>query len=157
MSRKKKTIPDIGGEDLYAAFGVAPAHPPSFREELEENLAGQDMRVVLREKGGLPKTPPSHREKLSAYPPPQAELDLHGFTGAEAERKTSEFIRRTATLHLRTVRIITGKGLHSEGPAVLPDLVEARLRELLADQQIFAFAWDKKAKHRSGALLVYLL
>jgi DNA-nicking Smr family endonuclease len=154
MRRKKKIIP--ADADLYASFGVTPADSPGFGEELEDNLARQDMTAILQEKAGPQPPPPSARAKLRSYPPPQDELDLHGATGAEADRATSSFISQAATRKLRTVRLITGKGLHSEGPAVLPDVVESRLLALKADQLIRDFAWDKKEKHRSGAVLVYL-
>ena len=157
MAKKKKNIPKLGNENLYATFGVAPKKSPSFSEELEKNLVNKDMSAVLKEKGGADKVAVSDREKLKSYPLPQDELDLHGKTGAEAERKTAYFIRTTASLRLRTVRIITGKGLHSDGPAVLPDVVETKLKELKAENRIFDFAWEKKEKHKSGAVIVYLL
>ncbi|MDF1578580.1 MAG: Smr/MutS family protein [Desulfobulbales bacterium] len=156
MAGKKKNIPRLDREDFYSAFGAAPENEPSFPEELEKNLARTDIKSILREKGGPGKKPLSDREKLQSYPPPQEELDLHGHTGGEAERKTANFIRQAAALKYRTIRIITGKGLHSDGPAVLPDVVEGKLQELQAEKLIFAFAWEKGEKHRSGAVLVYL-
>jgi DNA-nicking Smr family endonuclease len=156
MARKKKTIPKLGNENFYSTFGVVPKKSSGFVEELENNLAHQDMSSILEEKAGPDKAPLSDREKLESYPHPQEELDLHGKTGAEAERKTTTFIRETASLQLRTVRIITGKGLHSDGPAVLPDVVETKLKELQAKNRIFAFAWEKGEKHKSGSVIVYL-
>ena len=157
MTRKKKTIPKLGNENFHTTFGVAPKNSPGFVEELENNLAHQDMRSILKEKDGPDKPPLSDREKLKSYPPAQEDLDLHGKTGPEAERKTTAFIRTTASLKLRTVRIITGKGLHSDGPAVLPDVVETKLKELKAEKRIFDFAWEKREKHKSGSIIVYLL
>ncbi|MEN8136485.1 MAG: Smr/MutS family protein [Thermodesulfobacteriota bacterium] len=155
MARKKKTIPRLGNENLYSTFGVTPEKTPGFVEELENNLARQDMSSILKEKAG-PDAPLSDREKLKSYPHPQEELDLHGNTGPEAERKTASFIRDAATLQFRTVRIITGKGLHSDGPAVLPDVVETRLKELQAENRVFTFVWEKGEKHKSGSVIVYL-
>ena len=155
MAGKKKNIPKLDRENLYAAFGVEPEDGAKFSEELEKDLTRQDLKAVLREKAGRRKKL-SLRERLKSYPPPQEELDLHGFTGSEAERMTEKFIRQTAALKYRTVRIITGKGLHSNGPAVLPEVVEIKLKELQIEKRIFAFAWEKKDKHRSGAVLVYL-
>jgi DNA-nicking Smr family endonuclease len=156
MVGKKKSIPKLDRENLYAAFGVDAEEGIDFPEELEKNLTRQDLKAVLREKSGPRKKPLTDREKLKTYPPPQEELDLHGLTGNEAERKTAAFLRQAASLKYRTIRIITGKGLHSNGPAVLPDVVETKLKELQAEKQIFAYAWEKKEKHRSGAVLVYL-
>lgn len=137
-------------------FGLAPESRLTFGEELEKNLADKDMREVLKEKRRADKVVLTDRERLQTYPSPQAELDLHGKTGPEAARKTASFIRKTVALRLQTVRIITGKGLHSDGPAVLPDVVESKLEELKGEQRIFAFVWEKKAKHKSGAVIVYL-
>ena len=156
MARKKKIIPKLSDEDFDAAFGRETNNSPGFGEALADNLAQQDMSAILQEKAGPDKPPLSDREKLKSYPAPQSTLDLHGKTGPEAARKTASFIRETAALKLQTVRIITGKGLHSDGPAVLPDVVEIKLTELLAAQRIFTFVWDKGEKHRSGSVIVYL-
>jgi DNA-nicking Smr family endonuclease len=156
MARKKKPIPDLGEENLYVSFGVEPEKSPGFDKRLEENLAGQDMRAILKEKAGPDRAPLTDREKLQVYPPPQEELDLHGKTGAEAERATAAFIATASSLQLKTVRIITGKGLHSAGPAVLPDVVASKLQELKDANLIFTFTWEKGEKHKSGAVIVYL-
>ena len=57
-------------------------------------------------------------------------LDLHKLTASEAEVSVRNFLQR----HVRSsrgkvVHIITGKGLHSDGPAVLPGVVSKLLRE----------------------------
>lgn len=94
---------------------------------------------------------------VHSYPPPQQSLDLHGCTLEEAELKTLAFIERGERLGLQTLRIITGKGLHSPGgKAVLPDATEQQLRLLKRQGDIYAFAWEKKVKSKSGALIVYL-
>lgn len=94
---------------------------------------------------------------LQDYPPPQETLDLHGCTAQEAEDRTNFFIAGASRRGLKTLRIITGKGLHSPGgKAVLPDLIEQQLTLLKKEETIAAFQWDKKVKSRSGALLVYL-
>lgn len=94
---------------------------------------------------------------LQSYPSPQETLDLHGFTAVEAEGKTQRFIEEVRGRGIRTVRVITGKGLHSPGgKAVLPDVVEQNLSIMKKEGTITSFQWDKKVKERSGALLVYL-
>jgi len=155
--KKKKSIPKLGDENLFETFGVTVEKSPSFSEVLENNLGQQDMGSILKEKAGPAKKPLSDREKLKTYPPAQEELDLHGKTGVEAERETAKFIGTMASLKHRTVRIITGKGLHSDGPAVLPDVVETKLNEMKNEKRIFDFVWEKKEKHKSGAVIVYLL
>ena len=65
---------------------------------------------------------------------PVATLDLHGLTGDQAEDRVRDFlmshrqVSRGMVLH-----IITGKGTHSDGPAVLPGVVNRLLREDLSD------------------------
>lgn len=155
MAKKKKNIPRLDNEDLYKTFGVEEKYP-SFSEELDDNLAGQDLDRIASEKAASFHKPQTKQDKLQSYPPPQEELDLHRLTAVEAERKAVDFLRTSKTLKIRTVRIITGKGLHSEGPAVLPDVVETKLTEFKSTGLIFDFRWEKREKLKSGSVIVYL-
>ncbi|MBU0483570.1 MAG: Smr/MutS family protein [Proteobacteria bacterium] len=158
--KKKKALPVLSGQDnLYEIFSGEPEPPAdlpaTFAEALEVDLAAQDMAAVLRDKINFPQTL-TPVEKIRQYPPPQAELDLHGCTSAEAELKTESFIQTVRGKGLETVRIITGKGLHSEGRAVLPDVIEVKLRELKERGAISTYGWEKGDKEESGALDVFL-
>lgn len=51
----------------------------------------------------------------------EAEIDLHGLTLAEAERRTDIFLRSSFEKGLQKVLIIHGKGVHSAGTPVLRD------------------------------------
>ncbi|MBU0482672.1 MAG: Smr/MutS family protein [Proteobacteria bacterium] len=155
MARKKKNLPQLDDTDLYQSFGAASETVPSFAEELEESLAGQDLQVILKEKKPR-KRSLSRREKIAVYPPPQEELDLHGMTSEAAERRVRTFLGGAAIEKIKTVRIITGKGLHSNGPAVLPDVTEMVLEELKSSGTVFHYQWEKKVKYKSGAVIVYL-
>ena len=156
MGRKrKKDIPKIDEQDLYQAFGVK-EESPSFSEELDNNLAEQDLDKIVKEKSASLDGPQTKKNRLKEFPLPQDQLDLHGLTGQEAEKKTIDFIRIANTLRQRCIRVITGKGLHSDGPAVLPDVIETRLKELRSAGLIFDFRWDKKEKHKSGSVVIYL-
>ncbi|MFH7319696.1 Smr/MutS family protein [Desulfurivibrio sp. D14AmB] len=73
---------------------------------------------------------PSLAARFRSYPPPQEELDLHGLTAEEAEKAIRRFVVRCREIRLTTLRIITGKGLHSPGQPVLPGVAEATLEEL---------------------------
>ncbi len=101
-----------------------------------------------------PFRPPT--EKIKVYPPPQLDLDLHGYTAAEADNATELFIRNARLKGILTLRIIVGKGLHSQGKAVLPDLIERRIIELKKLDWVLGFSWEKKDKRKSGALIIYL-
>jgi len=157
-AKRKKALPRLAeATDLGEIFGGVPAAGAIFAEEVEAALAGVDLQTVLAEKrGGIPR-PPTHKEILKAYPSPQEELDLHGSTGEEAARRTTAFIQAAIALKLLAVRIITGQGLHSEGAAVLPSVVEGCLAELQQREAIFHYSWGEKGRERSGAVEVFLL
>jgi len=66
------------------------------------------------------------RKRLKSMKP-EASLDLHGLTGEEALASLRGFLAESRKKGHRKVLVIHGKGLHSQGKAVLPVLV----RELL--------------------------
>lgn len=57
-------------------------------------------------------------------------LDLHGESAETARRRAELWLRERAGEEIRTVRVITGRGLHSVGPPVLPGEIETLLGEL---------------------------
>jgi DNA-nicking Smr family endonuclease len=126
----------------------------SFSDLVEESLAAPDARQVIQERQrGTGARPPARPED---FPPPQEELDLHRRTGLESERSIENFIQTARGRGLLTLRIITGKGLHSQGPAVLPEVTEVKLLELKERRLVLAYRWERKKKERSGAIIVYL-
>ena len=133
----------------------------NFARLFEKSQADIYQQVLLKEKvhdiHGQLSRPLTVSERLKQYPPPQAEIDLHGCTAVEAVKKTETFIRNARLRGIRTVRIIVGKGLHSSGQAVLPDVTEARIIELKRHNRILSYKWEKKDKRKSGAMIVYLL
>jgi DNA-nicking Smr family endonuclease len=142
---------------------TASADPPepdgiAFESLLETELDGLDQTAMLaRKRDDLPPDRrPSLRRRLRDYPPPQAELDLHGLTSAQAAERTEIFVRTSRQRGRRTVLIITGRGIHSDGRPVLPDVVESRIADLRRRNWILASQWERGSKERSGALIVYL-
>ncbi len=164
--------------DLYELFGHESAHESvisplkackpenrknihaedDFGNLLEKTLKDKSTKELLNEKQGgiIEKKHISKNEILKYYPLPQEELDLHGYTGAQAAKKTENFLQKARYKGKRTVIIIVGKGTHSPSKAVLPDVVEAKLVELKRKNQVFAFKWEKGSKKKSGAIIVYL-
>lgn len=64
---------------------------------------------------------------------PVAVIDLHGLTGAEAAKRVSNELATLANRHKgQVVAIITGRGAHSNGPAVLGPLVGRLLKGSLS-------------------------
>ncbi|MCX6583236.1 MAG: Smr/MutS family protein [Candidatus Aminicenantes bacterium] len=159
----KKGIPIItDSDDLGELFQVEDAKKKKSQEDFarlfEKSQVDIYQRVMLLEKKkdpvGTKSLPPS--ERVKGYPAPQEELDLHGFSAAKAESATEFFIRNTRRLKIQTVRIIVGKGMHSDGKAVLPDVVEAKIIELKHRDWVLNYKWEKKDKRKSGSMIVYL-
>jgi DNA-nicking Smr family endonuclease len=81
---------------------------------------------------------------------------LHGYTSYQAEEKVDSYIRDAYQREIFTLRLIVGKGLHSENGPVLPDVVEDKLIELKQQRIVLAYQWEKKSKAKSGAVIVHL-
>ncbi|MFA6499505.1 MAG: Smr/MutS family protein [Desulfurivibrionaceae bacterium] len=137
--------PDLGNEI-----------PQSFTSALATELSATTLAEILTEKEELPTPAQLLQDAIRNSPPPQDRIDLHGCTAAEAETKTKNFLSRAFRNHLKTITIITGKGLHSPEGSVLKDVIEARLKIMKSDGTILAYLWEKKDREKSGALLVYL-
>ncbi len=129
-----------------------------FARLLEEALTGETAESMLRKKKeGAPRPRPlSPARRLERYPSPQDQLDLHGHRSHEAVRRTRAFVRSRSHRGLWTLRIIVGKGLHSENGPVLPDVVENTLSALQREGVVLAFRWEGRSKRRSGSVIVYL-
>ncbi|MDY0161966.1 Smr/MutS family protein [Desulfobotulus sp.] len=130
-----------------------------FPSVLLQNLGLKNQDVLLREKkAGTPKNAPiSLEERLRRYPKPQKTLDLHGFSGIQARLKTEIFLEEAQRQGFFTVRIIVGRGLHSQGPAVLPDIVDQKLREMEGAGTLLAWKWEHETDGGpSGSVHVFL-
>ncbi len=86
--------------------------------------------------------------------PPQATLDLHGCTRAEARPMLEFFIRDCREQGLRSLLIVHGKGWRSEG--FKPILKAALNRWLPQFPEVVAFCSAKTAHGGNGALYVLL-
>jgi len=151
---KKLSIED----DLFNDIEEENESVESFDKLLEESLSDISSQNLIKEKiaASSKKIELSKSTKLSKYPEPQDEIDLHGLKGDEAELKADFFIRDSKARGLVTIRIIVGKGTHSEGRAVLPDIVEGKIIDLKREGQIYTFKWEKGRKLKSGAVIIYL-
>ena len=152
-------IPKLSEDDGAAPlFGhTSEDNAVSFADLLEDRLPAADFTGVLTEKGdAVDPRPLTAREMVRRAPPPQESLDLHGCTAAEAEVKLTNFLNRARYHRLKTVLIITGRGLHSPNGPVLPEVVESRLAVLREEGAILAFRWEGKNREQSGALIVHL-
>ncbi len=121
-----------------------------FSELLEESFKKSKQCPVKK------KSPMPIKKRLKRYPPVEAELDLHGYNTIGAQVRTRSFISSCKYKGFYTLRIIVGKGLHSDSGPVLPDVVEDVVKEMKKIDQVIFYEWDKKKKTRSGSLIVYL-
>ena len=152
-------------EDFYELFGARngedPAPEPAGEDEepfsrmLEDTLSGVDQAEIIRQKYPENLQVPE-QQRLSARGTPGAELDLHGCHVREALVRVEAFLETAALQGLDAVRIIVGKGLHSQGSAVLPDAVEGKIVDMKRRGRVATFSWEKKHKRVSGSLMVYL-
>lgn len=125
---------------------------------MEEDFA-QLLEISFKEKStpALTKSSPMPvKKRIKRYPPVEVELDLHGFTAIGAQVKAQSFIHSCKNQGYFTLRIIVGKGLHSDLGPVLPDVVEDVLQEMKKQNLVIFYEWDKKKKSKSGAVIVYL-
>jgi len=140
--------------------GQIPASEESdeFAELLASSLSEKSGEVLLSEK--VDKIEQARtltvKERLKRYPAPQGQLDLHGYTAAKADQTAEHYVRRAFSVGTYTLRLIVGKGLHSEHGAVLPDTIADRMTTLKQEGIVLAWAWEKGKKSKSGSILVYL-
>ncbi|MBN2430058.1 MAG: Smr/MutS family protein [Acidobacteria bacterium] len=154
--------------NLYQVFLGRTERPPGdedcapdddFAELLQHSLAGTEPAEILAEKEG-DRRPYGIAEAGGVgddFPPPSAELDLHGCGAAEAVQRFRTFIQQVQIAQPRTVRVVVGKGLHSQDKAVLPDVVEREAAHLRRQGVVQTFRWEHRRKRKSGSLLVCLL
>jgi DNA-nicking Smr family endonuclease len=154
----KQRVKKLSLDDLFNDLEEENEPDKSFDELLEESLSDKLSQALIKEKIDATSEKISIYKsiKLINYPEPQDEIDLHGLKGDEAELKTDFFIRDSKAQGLVTIRIIVGKGTHSEGRAVLPDIVEGKIIDLKREVKIYRFKWEKGKKLKSGAVIIYL-
>jgi DNA-nicking Smr family endonuclease len=89
---------------------------------------------------------------------PQGSIDLHGLTGPEAERELAKFVRARHARGDRTVLVVHGKGLHSDGGhGVLEDHALHCLTEGGGAIWVRAFVTAPERFGGRGALIVRLM
>lgn len=122
-----------------------------FAELLEESFKKSKIKKNTKKSTSM-----SLKKRLKRYPLVELELDLHGYNTIGAQMKTKSFISTCKHNGYFTIRIIVGKGLHSDIGPVLPDVVEDVLKEMKKKEMVIFYEWDGKKKSNSGAVIVYL-
>lgn len=85
-----------------------------------------------------------------------ARLDLHGLSQAEAHRALNRFIARAYAEGCRTVLVITGKGLFSQGRGVLRDRLGDWLNMPPLRDKILSYM-PAQPKHGGGGAFYVLI
>lgn len=163
----RRVAPPPPGEDRPLARGQMPdMRDPDAeaRERLARLVAGGVTIDVVYEAGGYVQGLRRGADEglLDALARgrerPDDVLDLHGRRGDEAEAEVARFVRRAHRRGARLLRLVHGKGLHSEGGApVLRDRAVDALTRGGAAPLVLAFATAPEAQGGTGALLVRLV
>jgi DNA-nicking Smr family endonuclease len=96
------------------------------------------------------------RELARGDKSPEATLDLHGKSVPRAEHAITNFVANSITAGRRCVAIVHGRGLHSEGRAILKEATIRLLSEGSVAAQILAFCSAPPSMGGAGALLLLL-
>lgn len=164
--KRKKALPKLASDNDFLSAFLSDEQDASADKTAEQELADPDpeadfstlLEASLKQ-NPLPRHAPKPvplKRRLKRYPPPEADLDLHGFTTIGARVKTRSFISNAHVQGFFTLRIIVGKGLHSESGPVLPHVVEDLLKEMKKENIVLAYEWEGRKKSKSGAVRVYL-
>lgn len=150
ITRHKSGLPLLTDDDFHFDSNLQQMEQQSFAEMFDpSSFDGDALAMMDSQREGQPA-------KRMIYPPPQEYLDLHGLTGLEAEGKVTNFLMTARGKGLRTVAVITGKGIHSQGFPVLRDLVERMAKAMKTDQEIRNYVWENGQRERSGVIIIYL-
>ena len=83
-------------------------------------------------------------------------IDLHGLRAADARRRLAAELERAQTAGQRCVLVVHGRGLHSEGAAVLREGVAEWLAAPPLAGRVMAFASARAEDGGTGATYVLL-
>jgi DNA-nicking Smr family endonuclease len=113
-----------------------------FGERAEGLAAGIDRKHLVRLRRG--------------EVPVDLRVDLLGLVAKEARRRLAAELERAQAAGLRCVLVVHGRGLHSEGPAVLREGVAEWLGAAPLAGRVMAFASARPEDGGSGATYVLL-
>lgn len=140
-----------GGHEFSALW--EDQKPECFKELFSQYDEDVDVTAVAAEKGDLID---GRRPVAGGAFQPSMEIDLHGCTAEQARLRIETFIERAIFEHATMVGIITGRGLHSDGPPVLPGVAEQVLDGLRGRKMISSYGWEGGSVEKRGTLNVRL-
>jgi DNA-nicking Smr family endonuclease len=111
--------------------GAGRGRPPVDPPRVDMGAALEKFPPDARAGAGRREAEPRAESRPPADPdlPPQAELDLHGLSGPEAEQAMEAFVLEARGRGLSKVLLIHGKGNHSSGQPVLERVVRSFLEK----------------------------
>jgi len=111
--------------EILKRWEQAPRGAGKSRSRVDMGAALERFPPDARAQAGRQDAEPRAPEPRPADPdlPPQAELDLHGLSGLEAEQALEAFVLEVRDRGLSKVLLIHGKGNHSPGQPVLERVV----------------------------------
>ncbi len=143
-------------DDISGAPATAPSRQERDNEEFAFAIGSMDK--VFKDEWTEENPPKALPRRMKQFEKgqlkPQAELDLHGLTVAEAANRVSFFLQNSIYHGYDVVLVITGKGLHSEGGPVLRQAIE----DVLTNSREEVVEWGVAPGRYggSGALVVFL-
>jgi DNA-nicking Smr family endonuclease len=152
----EKPVSDVGRDEKPVQV---PVQSREERDELDFLEAVGAMGKTFKEEWpedepAKPAAPRRMRQVERGQLKPEAELDLHGLTIAEASTKVRFFLQDVLYQGFQTVLIITGKGLHSSDGPVLRQAVETLLNQ--QTEQVVEWGIAPRRYGGDGALVVFL-
>lgn len=149
--------PEAAGPKKPSPPPARPAAPATDRELFLTALGRLEATFSdeVPEEEALRAEPRRMRQVRQGRLAPEAELDLHGLTRAEARQKVLFFLENAAHHGKRTVLLITGRGLGSGGEPVVRAEVERCLEE---EGRGWVSEWGRAPRKLGGegALIVFL-
>ncbi len=145
---------NIESDDFLENEDFATMLEESFKAKKNKTIKGSGS--YIKDSDIKNSKPISLKKRLKRYPDVELELDLHGYDVIGAQIKFRSFIQSCRHQGYYTLKIIVGRGIHSENGAVLPDVIEDELKEMKKQNVIIFYEWDRKKKIKSGAIIVYL-
>jgi Uncharacterized protein conserved in bacteria len=155
---RKRRIPEAKSEKGKPQVEIRRSAPYIPKEDFSTLLSeygdGESFDEIMKKKGIAEAVERKLTISELRAMLPEATLDLHGLTEAEAEKAVREFLLDAEKEKLRKISVIHGKGLHSEsGVCVLKTAVERVLNE----SGVVSEAFSPKAQYGgSGALWIIL-
>ena len=151
-SPEKACVPENENRSLPVRNHVKAKPSKAFVRHFDDDV--KSFEDILKEKGDL--NPVKRQKTISELRlmMPEATLDLHGMTSAEAESAIRSFIGDALDAGIGKVAIIHGKGLHSaDGVGILRDVSIKTLNEFSCCREMCA---AKPAYGGQGVLWVIL-